>query len=303
MKTALVNLSNKLFEESRFRLNSSATKHGVDKIFSYDIDDIKDTTFYKANSKILLQARGVGYWIWKPYIILETIKKLSDGDVVIYSDCGHEIINDIIPLARLCASESILLFANGDFRNSQWTKRDCFILMDADEPAYWFSPHCDASFALFCRTEKSLSFLNTWISFCCDERVSTDIHNELGKKNLPGFIEHRWDQSILSILAKKSNVILHRMPSQFGNHFKISNFRIKGEINCINQLYQKQLNFYSDTPYTNSPYHQLLDHHRSKNSSELSKRRSKLRQVLFSLKLRLKEALDWIHRIILCRYR
>lgn len=267
MKVVLTNLSNKLYEESRFRLNESALKHGVHEINSYDFDDLKSTDFYQTHKRLLDQPRGLGYWIWKPYIILETLKNLSEDDVVIYSDCGIEIIKSLDSLVNICKDEEpVVLFANGNFQNRIWTKRDCFVFMNSDSREYWNGVHCDAAFSLFRKSDKSLQFLEEWLHYNCDQRIISDAPNVCNKKNIRGFREHRWDQSVLSLLAIKHTIPLFREPTQFGNHYKSPGFRIKGEFNCINQLDTWQVSYYSGKPYYNSPYLQLLDHHRSKNN-------------------------------------
>jgi hypothetical protein len=265
MKVVLTNLANKLYEESRFRLNNSAKQNGIVHIDSYDFEDIKKSSFYLANKTILNHPKGIGYWLWKPYIILEAMKSLSDGDIVIYSDCGIEVIDNLLPLINICKEQQpIVLFANGDFKNLMWTKRDCFVLMGCDCELYWNGRHCDAAFSLFRKSEASLSFLNEWLQYGSNEKIITDLPNQCGKENLPGFIEHRWDQSVLSLLAQLHQVPLFRMPTQFGNHYKLPEYRVKNEFNCVNQLHQKQVRNYVKEPYTNSPYTQLLNHHRTK---------------------------------------
>ena len=36
--------------------------------------------FYEKNQHILDQKRGAGYWLWKPYFIYKTLKKINDGE-------------------------------------------------------------------------------------------------------------------------------------------------------------------------------------------------------------------------------
>ena len=38
--------------------------------------------------------RGYGYWFWKPYIILDKITKLNEGDILIYTDIGCHIVSN-----------------------------------------------------------------------------------------------------------------------------------------------------------------------------------------------------------------
>ena len=270
MRVVLTNLSNKLYEESRFRLNTSALQHGIKEINSFDFEDIKKYPFYENNKKILDTPKGIGYWSWKPFIILEAMKNIEDGDIIVYADCGIEIIENIDPLLSICKeSNPVLLFANANFENRTWTKRDCFILMNCDTKEYWNGQHCDAAFSLFRKSKESLEFLHEWLHYCCIEHIISSSPNTGGKKNIVGFREHRWDQSILSVLAIKHHIELYRMPTQFGNHYKARQYRIVGEFNCINQLYQQQVTFYSKNAYLNSPYYQLTDHHRSKKQSNM----------------------------------
>jgi FkbM family methyltransferase len=263
MAIALTNLSNKLYKESRERLNYSAKKNGIKSIFSYNIHDILETDFYKKNIQIFATLKGIGYWLWKPYIILKSLEKMQDNEVIIYSDCGIEIISSLDPLISLIDNQDIILFANSNFHNTLWTKRDCFIFMNCDEEKYWNGQHCDASFCLFKKTDFSINFLKEWLFYGENINIISDLPNICGKENFNDFNEHRRDQSILSLLAIRYNIKLHRMPTQFGNHYKPLSIRVHGEFNCLNQLHQEQLNYYSKNPI-NSSYPQLLNHHRDK---------------------------------------
>ena len=58
----------------------------VDKYYEYSPNDI-DNEFKEKNKNILIRKRGNGYWLWKPYFMLKTLKeKLNDGDYLIYTD-------------------------------------------------------------------------------------------------------------------------------------------------------------------------------------------------------------------------
>lgn len=88
--------------------------------------------------------------------------------------------------------------------------------------------------------------------------------NVMGKRNFFGFHFHRHDQSVLSLLAIKHKIVLFRQPTQYGNHYKSGEYRVKGEFNCVNQFKNRQVRYYSSSPFQNSLYSQLLDHHRRK---------------------------------------
>jgi hypothetical protein len=292
MRTVLVNLSNKLFENSRLRLNESARKWGISEIRSYDFEDIRSTPFYNSNREILDQSAGLGYWLWKPYIIRATLETLSEGDVLVYCDSGIEIIRPPDPLLSICREQQpVVLFGNGNHLNSMWTKRDCFVLMDCDSELYWRALQCDAGCCLFRKTDVALQFVEEWERYACDKRILTDISNTCGKPNLPDFVAHRHDQSILSLLVQRYKMPLFRMPTQFGNHYKMQAFRVEDEFNRPNQMSTAQVGFYAAIPYYNSPYPQLLDHHRrtdgsvpGQSSALLPKIKRKWKRTIWSIR-------------------
>ena len=293
MEVALTTLSNELYAESRLRLTTSAEKFGISKIYSYDFEDIKETSFYNEHKLILQQKKGMGFWLWKPFIIRESLNKLNNGDVLIYADAGSSIIGSLDPLIEKCNKDfPILLFANGNLKNRYWIKRDCFVQMDCDEKKYWDGLQVDAALTIFRKNEFTMNFVNEWLQYCIVPSIITDAPNVEGEKNFWGFHFHRMDQSVLSLLAIRHKIELFRQPSQYGNHYKAPEFRVSGEFNCISQWKTKQVNYYSPHPFTNSNYYQLIDHHRSqvispqesdvreKNKFSLRRRFKKIKKVL-----------------------
>ena len=278
MSTYLVTLSNQLYQESRERLARSAKEYGINNIISYDIVDIESLPFYQAHRHIFDSPRGVGYWLWKPLIIAETLRKMDDGDVVLYMDAGMEVIGDLTPLVQLCQlTEPVVLFGNATDSNARWTKRDTFALMNCDEPAYWHGPHCDAAMCLFRKCPTAVKFVAEWQRYASNENILTDLPNISGP-NLPAYQDHRHDQAVVSLLAQKHEINLYRAPSQFGNHYKMYKFRVVGEFNCTSQWNQEQVAYYSPLPYYNSAYGQLVNHHRAKTSVATSVGASELVQ-------------------------
>jgi hypothetical protein len=74
-------------------------------------------------------------------------------------------------------------------------------------------------FSLWKKTPLSQKFIDEWLKYAKDERILTDVDNTLEHTNYEGFVEHRHDQSIFSLLSKKYNITSYRDPSQFGNSF------------------------------------------------------------------------------------
>ena len=266
MKRLLVSYADERFLRSQKRLDRSALRFGIDEVRAWDRLALERTTFYRQHRKILDKRRGSGYWLWKPFIIAEALARLGDGDILVYSDAGVEIIADLSPLFELClGNNGMLLFANhprGDpvlpsNRCSRWTKRDCFVYMDCDTPYYHGSQMLDASFlVLTVNAARGLS--REWLQYAVQSRILTDGPNACGLPNLPDFVDHRHDQSILSLLAQRYGIEVFRRPSQAGNHLKAQPYRQPGE--------RLRFPYGAQGIFLNSPYGTLLHHHRRKAS-------------------------------------
>lgn len=290
MKKYLISFANDIFYENQKRLEISALKFGIDEVISYPDKKMRKTAFYKKNKKILKQKRGLGYWLWKPYIILDLMKKIKDGDFLVYSDSGIEIINNLTPLFKICGKQDgILLFNCGGHLNKIWTKRDCFVLMDCDKEKYWNSEQTLGSFQVYEKKERSIRFLKEYLKYGENENIITDIPNIMGFLNFSEFKDHRHDQSILSILTKKYGIELFRDPSQWGNYLKIYKFREQDE------FLHKQ---YSQLPLLNSPYGTLLNHHREREIKLLDKIINKGKNVVKKIKHQFIIALIYNYRKI-----
>ena len=249
---------------SLLRLQSSAVRHGFTDLQTWQRKSyLVKTPFYKEHRATLDEPRGGGFWLWKAYIILHALEQAAPGDAVVYVDSGVAFVDDVDPLIVLCQREGgVLLFAGhyegsgrpGPNVNSRWTKRDCFVRMGADEPRVHGACQVDASMLVFIRNDRSLSFAREFLRFCEDPAILTDAPNVCGLPDLEGFIDHRHDQSVLSILAVLHGITLHRHPSQFGNHLKEPAQRVPGEwcrLPC------------SDAPWPDR-YGTILDHHRER---------------------------------------
>jgi hypothetical protein len=88
--------------------------------------------------------------------------------------------------------------------------------MDVDKPSYYNSSAGVASYIILRKSLMSMTFVSEWLTYAQDSRVLTDEKNVLDKKDYDGFREHRHDQSILGLLAKKWNLTVYPDPSQWG---------------------------------------------------------------------------------------
>jgi hypothetical protein len=155
--------------------------------------------------------------VWKPYIIAEVMELMPPDSFIFYTDIAVEIIRDPAPLFDIVSGSDLALFRVGKGeRQRRWTKRDAFVLLSADYAAYWDDEQVNGAFILLKNNRRAKDFLDTWLIALRDPRISTDMPNTQGFPNLPEFVAHRHDQSVLSILASREGLPILRDPSQWG---------------------------------------------------------------------------------------
>lgn len=189
--------------------STSAIKHGAEQSVIYGPNDI-EVDYRLDYSDILDQPRGAGYWLWKPYFIEKELKDMKDGDWLLYTDAGVEIINSLSYLTKL--NKDILLFRNM-YIHEHWCKMDVMYRI-----AGWRHmpiKQCQASAMLFRAGEESLKFVNKWHIWCTIKGMIDDTPSSM--KNAPGFQEHRHDQAIITCLAHKYQIKMHWWPAQYNN--------------------------------------------------------------------------------------
>jgi len=178
-----------------------------------------DPDFIRRNSPILSRPRGAGYWLWKPYVILKTLRMLQPEDWLFYTDAGclfQRPVQPMIDQESPGIDRQGLLIFEGGFRERVYCKRDTFILMGLDAPRFTNTLQCVASFLLLRPTEFAIALVESWLRWAQDPRVLTDMPNTRGMPNYPEFKDHRHDQAILSLLGKVHDVRRIQDPSQWG---------------------------------------------------------------------------------------
>jgi hypothetical protein len=226
MHTVLINYADRGFAQSQ-KLNTETglVIGGLQRAIPYNRADL-DPEFSERHKDVLARERGAGYWIWKPYITLRTLKQeMDEGDVLFYSDSGCFFMASVAPLIDHCVKRTdkpILLFG-GDpaFSNRRYTKRDCLHYMGADREPFLSLPQSISTFFIMRKTPFTIGFVEEWQRLAEDPRLLTDDANVCGLPNHADFVNHRHDQSILSLLGVKHGISVIADVSQWGNHFRV----------------------------------------------------------------------------------
>ena len=202
VSTVLINYASPAFRDYQQINAMTAKQFGFDSCRCFGPEDI-DPEFYKSHREILSNPRGAGFWLWKPYLVERCLREMRTGDFLLYSDATIHFVNPIEPMLdtmEKCGLDILIL--GESFSESQFTKRDAFLLMDADSARISSTPQRFASAVMLRNSPFTLEFCRDWLSFCEDPRILTDAPNCRGKDNYPDFAAHRHDQSVFSVLSK-----------------------------------------------------------------------------------------------------
>lgn len=202
----------------------------------YNSTWVKNTHFYRENIDIFSYKKYFGYFLWKPLIISSALTIVDDGEKVLYCDSNVRFkdINGFKEIYDTMFNENpVFLIKHAPWKNSTWTKRDAFVLMDANESRYWNAHQIWTVVMGFKKCPETWDLINNYLYYCTDERILTEIPNEFGE-NKADFREHRWEQSIMSILAEKyqfRTVSDLTMMNYFEKIYTPELYRQKAEIN------------------------------------------------------------------------
>lgn len=178
-------------------------------IIEFNKNDI-DEEFMQKNSSILNCHRGGGYWLWKPYIINETLKKINYGDIIFYMDSKYYFIEKFRNLyLNYMENNDLIVWKNKPNEPVFYMKNFCKmdVILKYNMANKVFLENCEDCWAgalIVKKTKNTVNYIKEWLDMCC---VYENISDSKSKnKNADIFIEHRHDQSLLSIILHKYNI-------------------------------------------------------------------------------------------------
>ncbi len=191
-----------VFYRNQRALANSAMTRGVDFVLNYQRAHIAPE-FIAKNRHIFAHKKGAGYWLWKPWIINQTLKTMPEGTRVIYADVGFVMKGSLKPLLNRLNKADIVLSEYENVRvygrQKHATTRAVFKKLNADRPEVWNDTRVLGGFMILRNSPKSRAFIGEWLRHCQDPLLLTDADD--GYEQLAEFKSHHHDQSILSVMA------------------------------------------------------------------------------------------------------
>ena len=179
------------------------------------------------NKEIFSAKRGAGYWLWKPWIILNTMLNIARPcDIICYCDAGTVWESSKYILTKLAAKikYGVMTFMhningwNHEHQTTErwWSKRDAMILLGVDIDEMYDTVQRKATYSCYQVNPDSIHFVSEWLYFAMDKRIISDDKGALGMNDLDKFVDNRHDQTIMSLLSKKYGIPAFMDPSQLG---------------------------------------------------------------------------------------
>lgn len=198
------------YQASRKRLQEQAEDFDCfDAIYLYDETDLSDSFRRDFQAVLKPGVRGFGYWVWKPRIILDTLAKMEEGDVLLYVDMGcglnsrgREKLFAYCQEVRQNESGFLVSQLEPDRKECFWTKGDVLDYFRIRGQEEMYTPQYQSGVVFIRKEAKTVALVQQWLDVFYENFHLADDTSSLSA-NEPGFVEHRHDQSILSLLLKQ----------------------------------------------------------------------------------------------------
>jgi hypothetical protein len=150
--------------------------------------------------------RGWGYWIWKSLLVKHVMSRVPENDVVLWIDAGCQLNTSAV--TRFCeyydlaVDHGICCF---DVRmpEYQWTKADTAVRIIENDPVHMNTGQIVTTAVFLLNDEFNRNIVQQWFEMGIENSHHYINDQPSAEPNWQGFVEHRHDQSILSLLIKK----------------------------------------------------------------------------------------------------
>ena len=206
--------ADKRLHKSLSRIKTQAQDMKIFKeIFAWNENHLEER--FKKKFSYFLQPFTFYLCAWKPQVILQSFKKMENGDILLYADSGCHLnkygVKRLLEYCDLAKKNQLPILATvfGDeMPEYMWTKADTFNYFNFTEnKKITHTPQIQATTFVIVKTKETQHFLEEWLNVF-KERPDLADRGKFIQPNFDGFIDHRSDQSFFSIIGKKLGIKL-----------------------------------------------------------------------------------------------
>lgn len=214
-KKIFISYGNQPFRDTLKRLKKESKSLGIfDKVITYSEKDLSQEVL---SSPLMQYARGGGYWVWKPYVILKTMQRYPNA-LIVYTDAGCSLNKNVEEWNKwfeLMQSNDMLvqayqpgadygwqsIFGTSSTAIATWTKKQTLDYFDeqiGNKTWHNFNKIWGGYLIVYNKTVFVQDWLDTMLSH---PALVIDPTEEEKADQYPDFVQHRHDQSVLTALV------------------------------------------------------------------------------------------------------
>jgi len=226
----LLSFADSRMQRSLDRLARQAKRTDIfDNIYMLTEHDLPIDFKEHFKDKLIPGSKGYGYWSWKPEVMLMALDRIQDGDCLLYIDAGCHLNSrgkqrlleyfkileqeetGIVAFKAIQPTEdnSSLVYDGRklfDQPNHRWIKGD---LLDyfgmKNNPSVVYDQAIGAGVIFIKKCDRAIRIIKEWQQTIWHHFNLLDDTPSVSA-NLPGFIEHRHDQAIWTLLCLKNRI-------------------------------------------------------------------------------------------------
>ena len=210
----------------------------------------------------MLKMRGYCFWAWKPILLLDIFDLSNPGDIICYADSGCQISKYGGEIFKKniahCRENGSLFFHMSEFVEKNWSKSKLLEYLGAmGNKEVTDTPMIQATYFYLEVNIKNHELLTSWANLTVIDNFK--LINDDDSYGIEGanFVEHRHDQSILSILVKQKKYL----SKEYECHYKNKSYYINSPVmlypihslrNRSEKICHRLVFLYSKPKYINS---------------------------------------------------
>jgi hypothetical protein len=215
MTIHFVSFATPAFRPRQVLLELSAKTTGkADEIHTWNPARLTADGFTLRHADLFPGSKGFGWYSWKPHIIHQAMLSADDGDLIVYQDVGRRepilithplsFWNNFFDQSGQDCVPGVAIPRWGP--NRLWTKKRAFDALGLNAPAHLEKPQIQASWSVWRKSPATLSFVAEWADLSTRRDLIGGDLPDGQEGECPGFVEHRWDQSLLTLLTWRGNL-------------------------------------------------------------------------------------------------
>jgi hypothetical protein len=189
-----------------------------EKIYTLNQNDISDY-ISKHKNFINENPQGYGLWIWKPKVILYTLDKLNNNDILVYCDTGIFLNKNGLERFNYYVEKlkdeqySMLNFClNDKYVAQSYVKKDAIMAYNPE-----FSKnkdkYCYAGVSMIKKNDKSIALIKDWLELC-ENYDFLNKNNSIINEEDSGYIGNDCDNGLFNLCLRKHNISYYVYPDE-----------------------------------------------------------------------------------------